>query len=190
VKNTRLALLALSTVLVSPALADQSAQDLEKVSSIKFESEGFVPTPKMAVSLKMSDDSKKWKMGFGHGNPLRIIMELVPEGEVVESWNELSTNIILFDIPVEIYLKRWKEGMESAGAKIVKEETLSDGSFLVAYSSPDENGLWRYFQGPDGIYGVSYQTRPSTEDPVRLKIWDGIIRKASLAANPNSAKNP
>lgn len=149
-----------------------------------------VPTPLKAVALGMAKDPKIWKVGHGAGNQASILLEMVPEGEEVASWNELSTNIVLFGVPVAGYVEQWKDRLRSAGATISEEETLPDGSIWVAYSSSSENGMWRYLQGPDGVYGASYQTRPSTEDPERVNIWREILREASLQPNPNAPGQP
>jgi hypothetical protein len=172
--------------LISASLANPNPSDgLEKVDSENIQSSESVPTPLKAVSLQMGKDPKKWEIGFGAGNRMSILMEMVPEGEKVENWNELSTNMVLFGAPVSEFTARWKAGLESAGAKILEEEVLPDGSIWIVYQSSQENGRWRYLQGPDGVYGVSYQTRPSTEDQDRVEIWREILREASLQQNPH-----
>lgn len=147
----------------------------------------IAPAPLMSVLLKMGEDSKKWKIGHGSTTPFGVLVEMIPEGESVSEWNEMSTSIILLGMPKKIYLKNWKEGLLKAGAKIIKEENLPDGSFLMTYSSSEENGTWRYIEGLDGLYGVSYQTRPTTEAPLRLKIWEKILRDATLQSNPTAS---
>lgn len=183
---TRLWLIPLFTVvsLSSISIGEGADDSLVEIDSASVPALEPVPTPLMAVSLPISKDPAKWKIGHAAGNRNSILMEIVPEGEEVSSWNELSTNTIFFGASADEYASQWKAGLQLAGASITEEETLPDGSIWVTYSSPSENGSWRYIQGPDGVYGVSYQTRPATEDPQRVQIWRGILREAALQSNP------
>lgn len=98
--------------------------------------------------------------------------------------NELVTTTINFNIPLDDHVNFWGNGLTKAGAKITRSERLPDGSILIAYESPNENVLWRYFQGPDGTYGLSYQTRPQTEDSQKVSVWEEILSEAFLIPNP------
>jgi hypothetical protein len=141
------------------------------------------PTPLMSVRLKLGEDGRNWNMETVDGSGGVILLEMVPEGEEVSNWNELSSYLVVFRAELAPYLDGWTSGLSGQGVTIKETRTLDDGSVMVEYTSEDENGLWRFFQGPDGVYGVSYQTRPATEDWRRKETWRGILGHAAFAKN-------
>jgi hypothetical protein len=146
-----------------------------------------IPTPKMAVVLPATQDrDTKWVIAHTDGNEVSLLMELVPSGQRVESWDQLISNTVCFSCGMSQFLAEWKEKLESAGARIESSEVLPDKSVITVYKSLEENGIWRHMEGPDGIYGISYQTRPATENPERVRMWERLIREVRLDKNPKS----
>jgi hypothetical protein len=126
-------------------------------------------------------------MGNTTGDAKSLLMRLVPSGQSVDSWDEMVSSTVCFSCSLEEFVGGWRRGLEESGARIESSETLPDGSIITVYKSLEENGIWRHLQGRDGVYGVSYQTRPATENPERVRMWENLIRAVSLDRNPNLA---
>lgn len=179
--------LFLLTSMNLQASTNEATESLE--SSDDSISKLEIPTPKMAVSLDLSQDSdRKWSVAYQAGNDKGMLMELTPEGQSAKEWDELITSNVSFGVPLDGYVKAWEEMIVSGGGKIASQEKLEDGSLLTKYTSPQENGIFRHYEGPDAVYGVSYQTRPETEDAQRVELFDGILKSVKFLDNPFSLK--
>ena len=144
-----------------------------------------VPTPEMAVGMNLKTDPKKWRMaGPPEGNEKFISSEVLPSGEDIGNWRELSTSIVVFNANLAKYEEAWASSLQETGATILERKPMGDGSLWIKYRSAEENGMWRFFQGPDGVYGISYQTKPDQEDQARVDIWREILSGAFLTPNP------
>lgn len=130
------------------------------------------------------DKGTNWQIAHQTASPAFFLMELTPNGSDPKNWNELVTTTVTFNAETNKYVDAWAGRLQGAGAKLTAAQRLPDGSILIAYTSPNENGIWRYIQGADATYGLSYQTRPSTEDAQKKAIWENILRAASLTPNP------
>jgi hypothetical protein len=160
-------------------------ENLELIQKVPGKAEGIVPTPQMAMGLDMGRDTTEWRLaGTPEGSRVSILSEMIPVGDSVESWEEMVTSIVVFGQGLDIYCDNWTKSLEEAGAKITENTTLPDGSRWVRYNASGENGSWRFIQGPDAIYGISYQTRPHWEEPERLELWESILKTAHLGRNP------
>jgi hypothetical protein len=148
-----------------------------------------IPTPKMSMSFNPKEDQNtNWQAAHQAASPAFFLMELTPNGTDPKNWNELVTSTVTFNVELDKYMDAWVGQLQGAGAQLTGAQRLPDGSILIAYTSPSENGIWRYIQGPDATYGLSYQTRPSTEDAQKKAIWEKILRSASLVPNPLVAR--
>jgi hypothetical protein len=182
---------AIPTGSPNPDRPTLATEDPVLVQKVPGRASSAVPTPAMALTLDIVQDPRDWRIaGQPESNTTYILAELTPNGEPVESWNELSTSIIVFQRTLKEYVEPWAQSLERAGATILENQILEDGSQLVRYSSSDENGIWRFLQGPDAVYGISYQTRPKSENPQTLELWKGIIRQVGLVQNPYASDTP
>jgi hypothetical protein len=144
-----------------------------------------VPTPQMVLSLPINKDpDRNWELVSSQGSPTFIIGELTPNGEDPKKWKELITQTIAFGTDLNAYTKKWIKGIKDSGGSIEEAKKLGDGSIFVVYSSPNENGIWKYLQGPDATYGVAYQSRPGEQPKKRLETWKELIKQTELIKNP------
>jgi hypothetical protein len=141
-------------------------------------------TPVMMFALDLRQDEKKWTMGkrFSTGNVLA--MELVPGDQKHESWQELLTNMVVFDVPLRMYVDMWKAELAAKAPSIsLIEEPVDENSTLVRYRSADEQGLWRFVQGKDGVYAMAYQAKSGAADKDRLAKWENLVKKTQFVDN-------
>ena len=119
-------------------------------------------------------------------------MEFVPQGDSIKKWKELVAQQIVFTKEsLRKYVDTWKGGLLKADSKVeVKEETMTDGSILVTYTSlkADETSIRRFIKGKDGVYMLAYHVRPNLKKDEIVKIWEDIIRTANLVPNPEKRK--
>lgn len=148
-----------------------------------------VPTPSMACSMDMSHDSRRWVTVNSSGNEGSLLVEMLPDGQLPDSWRELVTITVAFDSQVSAHVDAWRARLAAVGARIASDRELPDGSRLVRYASSDESGVWKFTQGPDGVYGVSYQWRPNQgEAPPRA--WLLAVESSSLVKNSSAQEPP
>ena len=119
-------------------------------------------------------------------------MEFVPQGGSIKKWKEMAAQQIAFTKEsLRKYVDTWKTMLLKADAKVdFKEETMTDGSILVTYTSPsaDETSMRRFIKGKDGVYMLAYHVRPELKKDETFKIWEDIIRTANLIPNPEKSK--
>jgi hypothetical protein len=151
-----------------------------------------IPTPESAMGFRIDKDPRKWTSQYQNGNRTGFIVELVPEGDSIKNWKEMTANQIAFTTEsLRRYVDSWKEMVRKADAKIdLKEETMKDGSIFVTYTSlsADEMSIRRFIKGKDGVYMLAYHVRPKLKKDETLKIWEGIVRNANLVSNPEKGK--
>ena len=151
-----------------------------------------IPTPDSAMGFRIDKDPRKWTPQYQNGNKAGFIIELVPEGDSIKNWKEMTAQQIAFTTEsLRMYVDTWKNMVRKADAKIdIKEEMMKDGSIFVTYtsSSADEMSMRRFIKGKDGVYMLAYHVRPKLKKEETLKIWDDIIRNANLVSNPEKGK--
>jgi len=151
-----------------------------------------VPTPDSAMTFRIDRDPRKWAIQHQAGNKTGVILEFVPEGDSIKAWKEMVEHQIAFTkVPLRKYVDTWKELVLKADPKAEpKEETLADGSILVTYTalSADETSLRKFIKGKDGIYMLAYHVRPKLKQDETFKLWEEIVRAASLLPNPEKKK--
>jgi hypothetical protein len=173
---------------VASAALEQTIRSFraKKPAQVSGLARGPVPTPAMAVGLSLDKDPRRWAIAAPpQGGPQGILLEMTP-GQPISSWDELSTNTIVFGQKLDQYVDAWAKGLSNSGVEITLDKKLPDGSRWIEYKSSQEKGMWRWFQGPDGVYGISYQTRPQTEAADRVSTWKSILEGASLGKNPQA----
>lgn len=140
--------------------------------------------PKMMYSLDLKKDQKKWGVGSRTASGNVFVMELVSEGQTIQKWDELLTNMVLLGQEVGPYVAQWQKLlMEKMPGLYMDEEILPDRSMIVRYRSADESGVWRFTQGVDGVYALCYLSKTGTNAPARLKFWEGLIKTSPLIPN-------
>ena len=151
-----------------------------------------VPTPEMAMGFAINKDPQKWVPQFMDGNKSGIIFEFVPDGQSINSWNEMVAQQIAFTKEsLRKHVDDWKAMLLKADPKIeIKEEQSEDGSILVTYTSlaAKEMSMRRFIKAKDGVYMIAYHVRPALKDDARIKIWLEIITTANLVPNPEKRK--
>lgn len=151
-----------------------------------------IPTPDSAMAFHMEKDSRKWTPQYQNGGKSGFIMEFVPEGDSIKKWKEMAAQQIAFTkVSLRKYVDTWKAMLLKADPKVdYKEETSTDGSIFVTYSSPsaDETSMRRFIKGKDGVYMLAYHVRPKLKKEETFKIWEDIIRTANLIPNPEKNK--
>ncbi len=119
-------------------------------------------------------------------------MEFVPEGDSIKTWKEMAAQQIAFTKKsLRKYVDTWKDSLLKVDAKTeIKEETSSDGSIIVTYTSlaADETSMRRFIKGKDGVYMLAYHVRPKLRKEETFKLWSEILRAANLIPNPEKGK--
>ena len=80
-------------------------------------------------------------------------------------------------------MDNWKAALLKADSKSdIKEAAVGDDSIIVTYTSPsaDETSIRRFIKGKDGVYILAYHVHPKFKRDETFKIWDSIIRTATL----------
>lgn len=148
-----------------------------------------IPTPEMAMKFDLQKDPRKWPPAFVDGNKSGFVMEFVPEGQSIQSWEEMAAQQITFTrIPLRTFVDNWRLGLTKAdSAHEYSETTDAQGAITVHYNAPKANeiGIRKFIQGPDGIYMIAYHTRPASLDDTTYETWKQIIEGAVLTKNPN-----
>src|ERR1017187_2157636 len=111
----------------------------------------------------------------------------VPKGDSVEAWKEMvSMQVAITQESLRSYVDTWKAALPKADSKIdIKEEAIGDDSIIVTYTSADQTRIQRFIKGKDGVYMLAYQVRPKFKKDEIFKIWDIIIRTATLIRSNN-----
>ena len=83
-----------------------------------------VPTPEMAMGFAINKDPQKWVPQFMDGDKTGIIFEFVPDGQSINSWNEMVAQQIAFTKEsLRKHVDDWKAMLLKADPKIeIKEE--------------------------------------------------------------------
>jgi hypothetical protein len=151
-----------------------------------------IPTPDSAMAFHIEKDRRKWIPQYQNGSTTGFIMEFVPEGDSIKKWKEMAAQQIAFTKDsLRKYVDTWKGMLLKADAKVdLKEEVMTDGSIFVIYTSAsaDEMSMRRFIKGKDGVYMLAYHVRPKLKKEETLKIWDDIIRTATLVPNPEKKR--
>ena len=136
-----------------------------------------------AIQFHIAKDSRKWTSPHMQGD----IAEFVPRGDSAEAWKEMvSMQVAITQESLRSYVDTWKAALPKADSKIdIKEEAIGDDSIIVTYTSADQTRIQRFIKGKDGVYMLAYQVRPKFKKDEIFKIWDIIIRTATLIRSNN-----
>lgn len=148
----------------------------------------YVPTPINAVSFSLDDSHKKWTTQTMHGSSQEILMEMVPEGDHIENWQEMVANQIVFtSIPLESFFANWKEKLLQADPEVSQKVLMAtESEIVIRYQSniASELAVRKFIQGADGIYMLAYHVRPGSSEKEVLDLWEKIVSESSLVKNP------
>lgn len=140
--------------------------------------------PKMMYSLDLKKDTKKWGVGSRTSTGNVFIMVLFSEGQSIESWDELLTNMVVLGQDMGSYVASWQQLlMEKMPGLYMDEEVLPDKSMIVRYRSADESGVWRFVQGVDGVYALCYISKNKEQTADRMTFWENLIKSSPLITN-------
>jgi hypothetical protein len=144
------------------------------------------------MRFHLERDPRKWMVDNKTANKAGFLMELVPKGDSIKMWKEMSAHQVVFTkVSLRKYVDTWKEMLVKADPQVdLKEEATADGSLIVTYTSlaANETSMRRFIKGSDGVYMLAYHVRPKLIQPKAFAIWGDIIRTASLMPNPEKKK--
>ncbi len=147
-----------------------------------------IPTPDQAVNFSLIDPSREWEVQTLEGTAQGFLMELVPKGERVESWNEmLAQDIVFSSQALPAFAEGWLMKLFTADPEAASEkQMLNDGAILIIYQSDvaNEFGIRKFMQGTDGIYMFAYHSRPVDYDELTIARWKKAVTDAVLVDNP------
>src|SRR5271157_3705489 len=128
-----------------------------------------------AIQFHIAKDPRKWTLDH---TAARYFLG----GDSIKSWKEMvSWQFIDTNMSLRKYVDAWEDGLGKADAKIdIKEEAIGDDSIIVTYTSADQIGIQRFIKGKDGVYMLAYQVRSQFKKDEIFKLWDSIIRTATL----------
>ena len=131
-----------------------------------------------AIRFQIAKDPRKWTPPSVQGE----VAVFVLKGDSVEAWKEMvSMQVAITQESLRSYVDTWKAALSKADSKIdIKDETIGDDSIIVTYTSADQTRIQRFIKGKDGVYMLAYQVRPKFKQDEILKLWDSIIRTATL----------
>jgi hypothetical protein len=185
-KIKQLSPLALSLSLLLSLSAGASTTPPAPVSEKSSLEEGKPSSkvPKMMYSLDLKKDDRRWGVGNRTSSGSVFVMELVSEGQSMQSWNELLTNMVVLGQEVGTYVSQWQQLLlEKMPGIFMEEEILPDRSIIVRYKATDESGVWRFAQGEDGVYALCYLSRDKEQGAPRLEMWEKMIKSSPLIIN-------
>jgi hypothetical protein len=173
----------LATLLVGPSLMAQAPH---------------IATPKMALELKFlgippgSNPLEKWEVGYQTASPRGHLMEFVPKGQAIESWQEMVAQQIVF-IPegptLKEYIDGFKDGVKNSDPSATASITpISEDAAILSYTSLKHNeaSARLFLRGPDGIYMTAYHVRPNDPaySPEKIQAWIELLSTVKLRPNP------
>lgn len=148
----------------------------------------FAASLQAGIRFNLGKDPRKWTPQVGSGKD--AIQEFVLEGDSIKSWKEMvSWQFADTSVSLRKYVDAWKDGLLTADSKIdIKEEAIGDDSIIVTYTSQSagETSIRRFIKDKDGVYILAYHVRPKFKKDETFKIWDDIIRTATLIPNPKT----
>ncbi len=131
----------------------------------------------MAYSVDVPSESRDWVVATRHAEGASVVMEMLPADVDPHEWEELITNLAILGSDLDTYVESWLSMQSQSGAIVSGDETAPDGARIISYTSPDESAIWKFTEGLDGVYGISYQSRSPT--PLSQD-WSRRIRAAKL----------
>lgn len=137
-------------------------------------------------------DEREWTEAHKARDPRRMIIEYVPPGQAVQSWSELITVQILFDVPLDLSAGRFvdlvmaehksKQPLCATVAHQVLESTPTEVLFEQALvgCAPlrDEYSVRKAIRGPRTMTEVSYAKTSPLSDAEMTK-WRRIVGRTS-----------
>ena len=128
-----------------------------------------------SMSFHLAKDPRKW-------TPDHTATRFFLEGDSIKSWKEMvSWQFADTNVSLQKYVDAWKNGLLKADSKSdIKEEAVGDDSIVVTYTSADQTRIQRFIKGKDGVYMLGYQVRSQFKKDEVFKLWDSIIRTATL----------
>jgi hypothetical protein len=133
-----------------------------------------------AIQFHIASDPRKWTL---EKRPDKDGAEtFVLEGDSAEARGEIvRLQVAITQESLQSYVYAWKAALLKADPKIdFKEEAIGNDSIIVTYRSAGQTGIQSFIKGKDGVYMLAYQVRSQFKKDEILRIWDSIIRSATL----------
>lgn len=142
------------------------------------------PAAAASIQFDLQQDERAWVQAHSDANKGGQLQDFVLVGQSVKSWDEMVTRQVLFTrVPLRRFVDNWRRMLVRADRKNGYEETAdASGAIVVEYRVPKakEMGIRKFMQGPDGIYMLAYQVRPTSLDEGVYETWGRIIAAAVL----------
>lgn len=142
------------------------------------------PSPAASIQFELQQDARTWIPAHSKADKQGLVQDFVPEGHELKSWEEMLTRQVLFTkVPLRKFVNNWHRMLIRADRKHRYAETTDEnGAIIAEYQVPSakETGIRKFIQGPDGIYMLAYQVRPTSLDDDNYKTWKQIITTATL----------
>lgn len=135
-----------------------------------------------SISFNLAKDPRKWthQTRLDKDGSLKFLLP----GESSGTWKEMvSFQVSPTNAPLRDYVGSWKVALLRIDSETrINEETVGDDSMVINYTSQsmDDTCIQRFIKAKDGIYMLSYHVHPKLKTGEAFKIWDDIIRTATL----------
>ena len=132
-----------------------------------------------------------WVRVYAVEDAPHTIVELVPEGQKLETWNELCTLESYAHgtgMPPPSEAVRALESKMRARAGHVEWQVLEQDNTSVLYAwtltgtadHPDQGEIARLIQGRDGVHRAAYAYKTLPLDPARRTYWIDLLKRARV----------
>lgn len=128
-----------------------------------------------AIQFSVAKDTRKWMPSHTGG-------KMFLEGDSSKSWKEMvSVEFTDTNVSLRKYVDVWKDELLKTDSRTdIKEEAVGNDSIIVTGTSADQTRIHKFIKGKDGIYMVAYQVRSQFKKDELFRIWESIVRNASL----------
>lgn len=163
-------------------------------------------SPLQMQTLRLQDavgpfpkDERQWTEAHKTQDPRRMIIEYVPPGQAVQSWSELVTVQILFDVRLDLSAGRFvdlvmaEHKSKQPGCATVSHQVLESTPTEVLFEQAltgcaplrDEYSVRKVIRGPWTMSEVSYAKTSPLTDAEKSK-WRRIVGRTSTMSECSS----
>lgn len=142
------------------------------------------PAARAQETVQAAFDDREWKLGFENYNQEKkaMIKEFVPEGQTVDTWDELVT-LQFFEglqnkITVAQFLQKMQAGIQNACPGVnwrilssKDNEAVYQWSIRGCKGQPDQTEIARVFAGHEGMHVWHYAVKDPDLAPQKKKEW-------------------
>jgi hypothetical protein len=157
-------------------------------------------SPQQMESLRLKEavgpfpkDERDWKEGHKTHDQRQMLIEYVPPGQSVQSWSELVSVQIVFDVRLDLDAERFvslimanhkskQPGCQTVSHKVLGStltEVLYEQSLVGCAPLRDEYSIRKVIRGPRAMTEVSYARTSPLTDADKDK-WQRIVGRTAL----------